>query len=47
MERSPSSWRKVFLLGKVEILQDVQGSGLCMVTLVTVVRQGAPARSEL
>lgn len=33
--------RKVFLLGRVEILQDVQLSGLCMVTLVTAGETGS------
>lgn len=33
--------RKVFLLGRVEILQDVQWSGLCMVTLVTAGETGS------
>lgn len=41
MDRSHSSWRRAFLLGKVEVLQDVQWSGLCTLTLVTTGEAGS------
>lgn len=42
MERSHSSWKKkeLFLLRKVKVLQNVQWSGLCMVTAGETVTLG-------